>query len=243
MTRLGFLVALLATLGAFSTAQAQPSYPCGGRLNPAEQTICNDSELARLDVAMANLYTVVMDRFTAQSRQKADVTSARQRDWRLNGRDRCGANRACLNSAYVQQIAILAGELGGQTPRPVEPAPQAADRASNVTIQPDGTLVKVKPDGSKEVRSPDGDVRYYGPDGKENTQRTAAVHVPTGALPDLPSSLSDWGYGLGYDLEKILRNLLSTQEYDAYKQTEAGKPYYDLIDWRLKSISFLTAEP
>ena len=151
MTRLGFLVALLATLGAFSTAQAQPSYPCGGRLNPAEQTICNDSELARLDVAMANLYTVVMDRFTAQSRQKADVTSARQRDWRLNGRDRCGANRACLNSAYVQQIAILAGELGGQTPRPVEPAPQAADRASNVTIQPDGTLVKVKPDGSKRV--------------------------------------------------------------------------------------------
>ena len=35
-------------------------------------------------------------------------------------------------------------------------------------------------------------------------------------------------------------NILSETEFNAYMQTEGGKTYYQIVDWRLRSIQFLT---
>ena len=47
--------------------------------------------------------------------------------------------------------------------------------------------------------------------------------------------------GLANDLLAILRNILTDAEFEAYQQTEADKGYYERINWRLRSIQFLTA--
>ncbi len=59
-------------------------------------------------------------------------------------------------------------------------------------------------------------------------------------LPPLPPDLANWGTRLGDSLLAILGNILTTKEMDQYLQTEVGMSYYELVQWRLRSIAFLT---
>ena len=58
----------------------------------------------------------------------------------------------------------------------------------------------------------------------------------------MPEGLSQWGGTLADELASILGNILTENEMHAYQQTEAGKDYYEMVDWRLRSIRFLTAQ-
>jgi uncharacterized protein len=93
--------ALLCCLLA-PTAQAQ-SFSCRGELTPDEAAICDDSELAQLDVQLQNTYDRAMRK--APPHGQGQIRDA-QREW-LRQRRACGANRACLRDIYRDQIAWL----------------------------------------------------------------------------------------------------------------------------------------
>ena len=68
-----------------------------------------------------------------------------------------------------------------------------------------------------------------------------AMQVQGAELPPLPNDLSPWGDALGDQLLGVLRNILTEAELQAYMQTETEKDYYEVIDWRVRSIGFLTS--
>ena len=56
------------------------------------------------------------------------------------------------------------------------------------------------------------------------------------------SARSNRGSG-SYLSSDILKSILTPAELAAYSQTEAGKDYYKLVDWRVQSIQLLTSSP
>lgn len=118
-------------------------------------------------------------------------------------------------------------------------APAPAPMPSAVgTVLPDGTLERLYPDGRRARRLPNGGLQTVWPDGRVTT--TAFINVPIANLPALPAELSGWGSSVGAELLSILDNILTDPEMEAYRQTEQGKDFYQLFDWRLRSIQFLT---
>ncbi|MDQ0391752.1 caspase family protein [Labrys monachus] len=95
----------LALLGqvARSADRVSPSFPCGGRLNPAERAICGNGDLARLDQALTVAFKL---RFRALPDQARAPFSADQAAWRSQ-RDRCGSAVACIATAYWQRLNLL----------------------------------------------------------------------------------------------------------------------------------------
>jgi hypothetical protein len=77
------------------------------------------------------------------------------------------------------------------------------------------------------------------PDGR--VTGVATLQVQLADLPPLPAEFTDWGSRLGDDLAQVLVNILTPAELEAYRQTEDGRGFYELLDWRLRSIRFLTA--
>ena len=137
-------------------------------------------------------------------------------------------------------------ELRVVEPERVEPSPPPATPETPVdtsdatrTILEDGSIVLTWPDGSQRRLRPDGLVEYIQPDG--TVMSPIAIQVQGADLPELPEPLSDWGRFLADDLLAILGNILTDAELEAYQQTEADKDYYERINWRLRSIQFLTA--
>jgi uncharacterized protein len=93
---------LLMTCWLTDGAQAQ-SFSCRGDLASDERAICDDSELAQLDVELQNTYDRAMRKAPPNGqRQIRD----QQRNW-LNQRRGCGSNRGCLRDIYRDQIAWL----------------------------------------------------------------------------------------------------------------------------------------
>ena len=227
---LGLGAALFAILTALPS-QAQPSYSCSGNLTPTERAICGSAQLAHLDSEMAASYRRLRDSLPA-SRQRA--FRADQLEWQ-GLRNGCGANRLCLAIAYRGRIAEFRQSLG-------EPASGATLPAGSSIVSrkvlPDGTLEIGLSDGSKRLRRPNGSQQIIWPDG--TMANTLFMQVSFAGLPQLPPSLADWGDRLDEDLLGILRNILTDQEMTDYMQTEAGKDYYERLDWRLRSIGFLT---
>lgn len=117
-----------------------------------------------------------------------------------------------------------------------QPAAESIQRS----VLPDGTLQLKYPDGTLRQRRPNGQVVTIFPDGR--TMVPKALQVQPADLPTLPEDLTDWGSHIKDSLLSIIQGLLSEPEYEAYLQTEQDKPYYELVDWRLNSIRFLTAE-
>ena len=122
-------------------------------------------------------------------------------------------------------------------------APPPSPPASN----PPEAIRSVLPDGTLELRLPDGTILRQtaggrdvtvAPDGTETSP--TYLNVQTSNLPPLPSDLANWGSGIGDSLLKILGNILTKNEMKQYLQTEVGLSYYDLVQWRLRSIAFLT---
>jgi hypothetical protein len=117
--------------------------------------------------------------------------------------------------------------------------PPAAETNATRTVLPDGTLELRFANGTKRRRLPDGGLEVVRPDG--TTSKFAFLQAPGADLPPLPTEYADWGTRLNSDLLSILNNILTPDEMTAYKQTEEGKSFYELTNWRLLSIQFLTA--
>jgi uncharacterized protein YraI len=116
-----------------------------------------------------------------------------------------------------------------------QPAPAAAGAG---TVLPDGTLERLYPDGRRVRRLPSGRLQTIWPDG--SVSQATFVQVPIATLPALPAELSTWGSNVEDELLTILDNILTDPEMEAYRTTEEGKGFYQLLDWRLRSIHFLT---
>ena len=84
-------------------ASVSPSFPCNGRLNPTENAICQDGDLATLDQTLSSAYGVINAALPKdlQAKLKANQTA-----WRAQ-RDECGADAACIGVSYRQRLAFL----------------------------------------------------------------------------------------------------------------------------------------
>jgi uncharacterized protein len=85
-----------------STAQAA-SFNCGRAGTPTERTICRTMSLNDRDVRMAQLYDIVRHLVPMGAR---GAIMDDQGVW-IRGRNRCGADRACLTRSYDRRIAEL----------------------------------------------------------------------------------------------------------------------------------------
>lgn len=140
-----------------------------------------------------------------------------------------------------RNIELQVVEPEGSDPRPDAATPSSPVGTSEATrtILDDGSIVLSWPDGSQRRLRPDGLVEYVTADG--SVMSPMAMQVQGADLPALPEPLSDWGTILADDLLLILGNILTDAEIEAFRQTEEDKNYYELVDWRLRSIRFLTA--
>ena len=104
-----FLAAAAATFLALpATAQSGPSFNCGGALNPVEQAICRDPDLAILDREIAALYQAAQLGPDMDAGRQSELT-ARQRGW-IASRDGCTSApelSACVTAVYGQRIYEL----------------------------------------------------------------------------------------------------------------------------------------
>lgn len=156
--------------------------------------------------------------------------------------ERRPAREAVLPSAQLSSRVTL-GDLRVLGEDRLRPLPEAVAPPEETGIQrrilEDGTFETRYPDGRIRRQRPDGSIETVAPDGTVSV--AVMIQVPGADLPLLPEELSGWGEEIGDQLLGLLRNILSEAEFDAYRQTEAGKDYYDRIDWRLRSLNFLTA--
>jgi uncharacterized protein len=97
----------MAMLGADAPAReaTRPSFDCRPGLAGAEAAICADGALAELDLRLSAAYSALAGSLDAEARQRLAVT---QRRW-LGRRDGCGADRACLTTAYSERLAAVRG--------------------------------------------------------------------------------------------------------------------------------------
>lgn len=138
-----------------------------------------------------------------------------------------------------QELRIIEPEQVELGPPPVTPETPVETSDATRTILEDGSIVLTWPDGSQRRLRPDGLVEYVNPDG--TIMSPIALQVQAADLPELPEALTDWGSTLSNDLLAILANILTDAELEAFQQTEADKGYYERINWRLRSIKFLTS--
>jgi uncharacterized protein len=102
------LTALAAASLLLSTAAhaAKPSFKCSPGMHEAEELICQDAELARLDNSLASLYKTVLKN-TPKSGKRA--LKAEQSGW-VKGRNDCwkaGDQRGCIKGEYESRIREL----------------------------------------------------------------------------------------------------------------------------------------
>ena len=96
-------LAFFANLTQGAAGRVDPSFPCNGRLNPAERAVCQNAGLARLDQALSAAFKV---RFNALPISARPQLSTNQAAWRAQ-RDRCGNAVPCLEAAYQQRLYAL----------------------------------------------------------------------------------------------------------------------------------------
>lgn len=139
----------------------------------------------------------------------------------------------------LAQPRILGSDQSRALPHAIQPPRPTGGGEVTRSVLADGTIELRYPDGHVQRLRPDGKVETVTPDG--TVMVPYAIQVQVADLPPLPPGLSPWGHALGDRLVAILRNILTDDEFAAYRKTEAGKDYYDLVDWRLRSIAFLTS--
>lgn len=138
-----------------------------------------------------------------------------------------------------RELRVIEPDQVDLGPPPATPETPVETSDATRTILEDGSIVLSWPDGSQRRLRPDGLVEYVNPDG--TVMSPIALQVQAADLPELPEALSDWGSVLSNNLLAILGNILTDAELEAYQQTEADKGYYERINWRLRSIQFLTS--
>lgn len=155
---------------------------------------------------------------------------------RLEGHLSQEARRLLPRQLRLGEPRVLGDDRLRRLPSPVAPA-QESDLQRRILA--DGTFETRYPDGRIQRQRPDGSIETVFPDGTVSV--ALPMQVQGADLPLLPDDLREWGSELGDQLLGLLGNLLSDAEFEAYRQTEAGKDYYALVDWRLRSLHFLTA--
>ncbi len=147
-----------------------------------------------------------------------------------------------MRPCFVNWCRVSRGSVvGWANMRFLEPDTEAEAPAADEptrTVLPDGTLELRFADGTRRHRLPDGQLEIVHPDGTKS--KFAFLQTPGADLPPLPSEFSDWGVQVNDDLLAILTNILTPDEFTAYRQTEEGKDFYGVMNWRLRSIQFLT---
>jgi len=106
------MTAAAATAAPLSPASAQtsatrPSFVCANSRTAVERIICRETELARLDRIVADLFAET--RGLSLNAEQSAQADAGQRAW-LAERNRCTAV-ACLRQAYFKRIVELAQDL------------------------------------------------------------------------------------------------------------------------------------
>jgi hypothetical protein len=130
--------------------------------------------------------------------------------------------------------------LAKRLPKPVSTPKHISDSTATRTVLKDGSLLITYIDGSQRRLRPHSEIEYVTPEGL--IIGSTKIEVPSDELPKLPSGLKPWGGFVASKLMLILNNILTESELAAYRQTEKDMDYYDLIDWRLRCISFLTTQ-
>ncbi|MFL9863456.1 lysozyme inhibitor LprI family protein [Paraburkholderia fungorum] len=106
-------LALLAAITAGSVPASAASFDCNRARQPDEKAICASRQLSELDVEMSVRYQMLMGLVAMGTR--GDM-GEEQQSW-LSARKQCGANQACLLSAYRQRIQTLKGEYANLASR------------------------------------------------------------------------------------------------------------------------------
>jgi uncharacterized protein len=109
------------------TASERPSFDCETNRSPAEQAICGNSELARLDGRIAQLYDGV--RRSVAPSQLIEIRD-QQRDW-IKAREACGRDVSCIRGQYQRRITELNAAGTDQSPRPGALTRPSFDCATN----------------------------------------------------------------------------------------------------------------
>jgi hypothetical protein len=144
-----------------------------------------------------------------------------------------------LFKGNLPDLEVVTPDTLKPLPDPVAPGKPMAGGEAERQVLADGTLVIRFEDGWVQRLRPDGQIELVDPEGRVSVPK--ALQVQPATMPPLPGELEDWGSALGDQLLEVLNNLLSEEEMPAYLQTESDKDYYEVIDWRLRSILFLTA--
>ncbi len=103
-----YVIALIGAAALFSTAAqaAKPSFKCTQGMHEAEEIICHDNELAKLDVSLSQLYGLVLKN-TPKAQQR--TLKAEQSGW-VKGRNDCWKaedKKACIRGEYESRINEL----------------------------------------------------------------------------------------------------------------------------------------
>lgn len=86
-----------------SAATVAPAYTCKDSKSASELVVCQNQELAVLDIRLNATYSGVQSRMT-----EAELKTFRdqQRAW-VKERDKCGADSGCIKALYVSRIQQL----------------------------------------------------------------------------------------------------------------------------------------
>ena len=144
-----------------------------------------------------------------------------------------------LDPGRLGELKIREREPQVQLPDPVAP-PRDTGQDATLSVLTDGTIVITYPDGSARHLAPDGEVKMFTPEGLELSLH--AMQVESDDMPELPTLPPEWAENLANQLLSIVTNMLTEAELAAYQQIEADKSIHELIDIRLRSIAFLTAQ-
>lgn len=107
------LPALVLAAAAFAAGSAHAaSFNCAHAMLPAEEAICGNDNLSRLDEQTAGMYFLIVGSGAPQATVTQVKTSQKKF---VQTRNACGANVNCLVDAYTAQIMYLKnikGDLG-----------------------------------------------------------------------------------------------------------------------------------
>jgi uncharacterized protein len=91
----------------FSTPAEAASFNCEHAILAAEEAICGNANLSRLDEQTAGMYFIIVG--SGAPKATINQVKASQRQF-IETRNACGANIDCLVSAYTSQIMFLKNE-------------------------------------------------------------------------------------------------------------------------------------
>ena len=107
-----FSTVLFLLLAAPVWAQQGPAFDCAKAQSGAEELICSDADLARLDRVVTERYRAALDvvrSLDSGAKAAEDELRAYQRGW-IKGRDECwksGDMRACVEASYLRREGEL----------------------------------------------------------------------------------------------------------------------------------------